>query len=156
MGVLNWLQKGGTGRTFIVESASPIEHCVANQLFGTPSNSFTHRHNGERAIKVSNSTNHLTETGEPLQNNILALFQACLLMCFCVVIKTVVTSNSETATNSKIKPNIFTPKLILRPEYGLLYEHIGQLYQGLQKYYLVIRIALPAEKDIPDAFTDYH
>ena len=40
--------------------------------------------------------------------------------------------------------------LTLRLEYGLLYEHIGQLYQGLQWYYLVIGIPLPTEKDIPD------
>ena len=30
------------------------------------------------------------------------------------------------------EPNIFTPKSILRLQYGVLYEHIGQLYQGLQ------------------------
>ena len=45
------------------------------------------------------------------------------------------------------------PKSPLRPEYGLLYEHIGQLYQGLQWYYLVIGIPLPTE-DIPNAYTD--
>ena len=42
----------------------------------------------------------------------------------------------------------------MRPKYSLLYEHIGQLYQGLQHYYLVIGIPLPTEKDIPDAYTD--
>ena len=52
------------------------------------------------------------------------------------------------------KPNIFTPQSILRPEYGVLYDHIGQLYQGLQGYYLVIGIPLPKEKDVPDAYTD--
>ena len=84
----------------------------------------------------------------------MALFQACLLMYLCVIIETITTSNGEAPTNSRIKPNIFTPKSILRPEYGLLYEHIGQLYQGLQWYYLVIGIPLPTEKDIPDAYTD--
>ena len=72
----------------------------------------------------------------------------------CVIIKTITTSNDDASTNSRIKPNIFTPKSILRPEYGLLYEHIGQLYQGLQWYYLVIGIPLPTEKNIPDAYTD--
>ena len=71
-----------------------------------------------------------------------------------MTIETITTSNGEEPTNSRIKPNIFTPKSILRPEYGLLYEHIRQLYQGLQWYYLVIRIPLPTEKDIPDAYTD--
>ena len=84
----------------------------------------------------------------------MALFQACLLMYLCVIIETITTSNGEAPTNSRIKPNIFTPKSILRLEYGLLYEHIGQLYQGLQWYYLVIGIPLPTEKDIPDAYTD--
>ena len=42
----------------------------------------------------------------------------------------------------------------MRPEYGVLYEHIGQLYQGLQRYYLVIGIPLPTERDMPDAYTD--
>ena len=84
----------------------------------------------------------------------MALFQACLLMYLCVIIERITTSNGEASTNSRIKPNIFTPKSILRPEYGLLYEHIGQLYQGLQWYYLVIGIPLPTEKDIPDAYTD--
>ena len=84
----------------------------------------------------------------------MALFQACLSMYLCVIIETITTSNGEASTNSRIKPNIFTPKSILRPEYGLLYEHIGQLYQGLQQYYLVIGIPLPTEKDIPGAYTD--
>ena len=84
----------------------------------------------------------------------MALFQACLCVYLCVIIGTVTISESETSPNSKIKPNIFTPKSILRPEYGLLYEHIGQLYQGLQRYYLVIGISLLTEKDIPDAYTD--
>ena len=84
----------------------------------------------------------------------MALFQACLVMYLCVIIKTITTTNDDASTNSRIKPNIFTPKSILRPEYGLLFEHIGQLYQGLQWYYLVIGIPLPTEKDIPDAYTD--
>ena len=60
----------------------------------------------------------------------MALFQACLWVYLCVIIGTI--TISEISPNSKIKPNIFTPKSILRPEYGLLYEHIRQLYQGLQ------------------------
>ena len=84
----------------------------------------------------------------------MALLQACLLMYLCVIVETITTSNGEISTNSRIKPNIFTPKSILRPEYGLLYEHIGQLYQELQWHYLVIGIPLPTEKDIPDAYTD--
>ena len=62
--------------------------------------------------------------------------------------------NTEVPTDFGTKPNIFTPKSILRPEYGLLYEQIGQLYQGLQQYYLVIGVPLPTERDIPDAYTD--
>ena len=84
----------------------------------------------------------------------MALFQACLWVYLCVIIGTITIGDGETSTNSKIKPNIFTPKSILQLEYGLLYEHIGQLYQGLQQYYLVIGIPLPTEKDIPDAYTD--
>ena len=84
----------------------------------------------------------------------MALFQACLLISFCVSMGLVSGNNSETTTGPKIKPNIFTPKSILRPEYGILYEHLGQLYQGLQRYYLVIGIPLPTEDDIPDAYTD--
>ena len=84
----------------------------------------------------------------------MALFQACLWVYLCVIIGTITIGDGETSTNSKIKPNIFTPKSILRPDYGLLYEHIRQLYQGLQRYYLVIGIPLLTEKDIPDAYTD--
>ena len=42
----------------------------------------------------------------------------------------------------------------MRLEYGVLYKHIGQLYQGLQWYYLVIGIPLLTDKDIPEAYTD--
>ena len=84
----------------------------------------------------------------------MALFQVCLLMIFCVSIGLTSNSDGKTTTTAKIKPNIFTPISILRPEYGILYEHLGQLYQGLQRYYLVIGIPLPTEKDIPDAYTD--
>ena len=84
----------------------------------------------------------------------MALFQACLWVYLCVIMKTITVSDGEASTSSKIKPNIFMPKSILRLEYGLLYEHIRQLYQGLQRYYLVIGIPLPTEKDIPDAYTD--
>ena len=62
----------------------------------------------------------------------MALFQACLLMYICAITGGISTITSETPTDFKTKPNIFTPKSILRPEYGLLYEHLGQLYQGLQ------------------------
>ena len=62
----------------------------------------------------------------------MALFQACLWVYLCVIMGTITIREGETLTNSKIKPNIFTSKSILRPEYGLLYEHIRQLYQGLQ------------------------
>ena len=86
----------------------------------------------------------------------MALFQACLVMYLCVIMKTITTSNDDASTNSRIKPNIFTPKSILRLEYGLLYEHIGQLYQGPQWYYLVIGIPLPTEKDILDAYMIFH
>ena len=64
------------------------------------------------------------------------------------------TITKEIPTDFKMKPNIFSPKSILRQEYGLLYEHTGQLYQGLQWYYLVIGIPFPTERDIPDAYTD--
>ena len=84
----------------------------------------------------------------------MALFQACLWVYLCVIMRTIAIIESETSPNSKIKPNIFTPKSILRLEYGLLYEHIGQLYQGLQRYYLVIGMPLLTEKDIPDAYMD--
>ena len=82
----------------------------------------------------------------------MALFQACLLVYIYVTIGKAITVNTKTPTDFRTKPNIFTPKSILRPEYGLLYEHIGQLYQGLQWYYL--GIPLPTERDIPDAYTD--
>ena len=75
-------------------------------------------------------------------------------MYVCVTIGKTSTINKEMPTDFRTKPNIFTLKSILRPEYGLLYEHIGQLYQGLQWYYLVIGILLPMERDIPDAYTD--
>ena len=84
----------------------------------------------------------------------MARFQACLIICTCVTIGKTSTITKEPPKDFKNKPNIFTPKSILRPEYGVLYEHIGQLYQGLQWYYLVIGISLPTEKDIPNAYTD--
>ena len=79
----------------------------------------------------------------------MALFQTCLLVYIYVIIGKASPINAETPTEFRTKPNIFTPKSILRPEYGLLYEHTGQLYQGLQRYYLVIGIPLPMERDIP-------
>ena len=62
----------------------------------------------------------------------MALFQACLLVYVYVTIGKALTIDTETPTDFKTKPNIFIPKSILRLEYGLLYEHIGQWYQGLQ------------------------
>ena len=84
----------------------------------------------------------------------MALFQTCLLVYIYVTIGKASPINTETPTDFRTKPNIFTPKSILRPKYGLLYEHIGQLYQGIQWYYLVIGILLPMERDIPNAYTD--
>ena len=87
----------------------------------------------------------------------MALFQACLLVYVYITIGKVMAINTEVPTDFGTKPNFFTPKSILRPEYGLLYEHIGQLYQGLQWYFLVMGIPLPTEiyiPDIPDAYTD--
>ena len=92
----------------------------------------------------------------------MALFQACLLVYVYITTGKAIAINTQVPTDFGTKPNIFTPKSILRPEYGLLYEHIGQLYQGLRWYYLVIGIPLPTERDIPDAYTevtincDYH
>ena len=84
----------------------------------------------------------------------MALFQACLLMYICITLGKTSTITEEPPKDFGNKPNIFTPKSILRPEYGVLYEHIGQLYQGLQWYCLIIGIPLPTEKDIPEAYTD--
>ena len=84
----------------------------------------------------------------------MALFQACLLVYIYVTIGKASPINTGTPTDFKTKPNIFMPKSLLRLEYGLLYEHIGQLYQGIQQYYLVIGIPLPTEEDIPNACTD--
>ena len=84
----------------------------------------------------------------------MALFQACLLIYTCIIIGKTSTITREPPEDFKNKPNVFTPKSILRQEYGILYKHIGQLYQGLQWYYLVIGIPLPTERDIPDAYTD--
>ena len=86
----------------------------------------------------------------------MALFQACLWVYLCVIMKTIIPSDGETSTNSRIKPNIFTSKSILQLEYGLLFEHIGQLYQELQRYYLVIGIPLPTEKDTPMHILIFH
>ncbi len=44
--------------------------------------------------------------------------------------------------------NIFTPKPVLRPEYGALFEHQGFLLQGLQRTYLFVAIQLPSENDL--------
>ena len=84
----------------------------------------------------------------------MALFQACPLVYVYVTIGKAITINTEAPTDFRTKPDIFTPKSLLRLEYGLFYEHIGQLYQGLQWNYLVIGIPLPTERDIPDAYTD--
>ena len=84
----------------------------------------------------------------------MALFQACLLICTCITIRKTPAITKEPPKDFKNKPNIFTPKSILRLEYGVLYKQIGQLHQGLQWYYLVIGIPLPTERNIPDAYTD--
>ena len=74
----------------------------------------------------------------------MALFQTCILILFCVIGgHTFITKKPPEGFDAK--PNIFTPQSILRPEYGVLYDHIGQLYQGLQ-YYLVIGTALLTER----------
>ncbi len=55
-------------------------------------------------------------------------------------------SRSDTNTEG----NIFVPKSVLRAEYGLLYEDVGLLYQGLQRNYLVVGVPLPNLKGITD------
>ena len=61
----------------------------------------------------------------------MALFQTCILILFYVIGgHTFITK--EPPKGFDAKPNIFTPQSILRPEYGVLYDHIGQLYEGLQ------------------------
>ena len=50
----------------------------------------------------------------------MALFQACLLVYIYITIGKVMAINTEVPTDFGTKPNIFTPKSILRPEYGLL------------------------------------
>ena len=84
----------------------------------------------------------------------MALFQACLLICICVTTGKTSTITKESPTDFKTKPNIFTPKSILRPQYGVLYGNIRHLYQELQWYYLVIGIPLPTERGIPDVYSD--
>ena len=83
----------------------------------------------------------------------MALFHTCILILFCVIGgHTFITKKPPDGFDTK--PKIFTPQSILRPEYGVLYDHIGQLYQGLQRYYLVTGIPLRTETDVPDAYTD--
>ena len=85
----------------------------------------------------------------------MAQFQAGLLIGICVTLEKTSTITKEPPKDFRNKPNIFTPKSILRLEYGVLYEHTGQLYQGLQWYYLVICIPLLTERDIPEAYTPF-
>ena len=60
----------------------------------------------------------------------IVLLVTFILMLFCVIGHTSITK--EPPKGFDAKPNIFTPQSVLRPEYGVLYDHIGQLYQGLQ------------------------
>ena len=44
---------------------------------------------------------------------------------------------------------IFKPTSILRPGYGVLFDHIGRLFHTVQTHYLSIGIHLPSKDDIP-------
>ena len=42
----------------------------------------------------------------------------------------------------------FIPKLVARPEYGMIYQHKGMLLQNLHRRYLYILIKLPNLLDL--------
>ena len=53
----------------------------------------------------------------------MALFQTCILMLFHVK-GGHISITKESPKGFDAKPNIFTPQSVLRPEYGVLYDHI--------------------------------
>ena len=46
------------------------------------------------------------------------------------------------------KKQVFVPTSFLRPQYGVLFEHVGQLSQSLDTHYIVFGIPLPTYKDL--------
>ena len=51
-------------------------------------------------------------------------------------------------TESKEDIAGFIPKLVARPEYGMIYQHKGMLLQNLHRRYLYILIKLPHLQDL--------
>ena len=45
--------------------------------------------------------------------------------------------------------NLFTPVSLARPEYGVVFEHIGDIYQNVYAHYITISLSLPTFHDIP-------
>ena len=53
------------------------------------------------------------------------------------------------ADDSIYHKTIFQPISFLSPGYGLLFEHIGTIYQSVHRQYLVVIMKLPTHNDIP-------
>ena len=53
------------------------------------------------------------------------------------------------AQDQKHPKTLFQPTSILRPGYGTLFEHVGQVYHTVQTHFLTLGIHLPSVEDIP-------
>ena len=51
--------------------------------------------------------------------------------------------------NSIYQKNLFQPTSYLNAGYGILYEHIGTVYQNVHTHYLIVSMKIPTHKDIP-------
>lgn len=48
------------------------------------------------------------------------------------------------------RKNLFQPTSYLNAGYGILYEHIGTVYQSVHTHYLIVGMKIPSYKDIPE------
>ena len=52
-------------------------------------------------------------------------------------------------TRDKAPKHLFQPTSFLNPGYGVLFEHIGQLYQSVYKHYLIVGLKIPTLQHMP-------
>ena len=58
--------------------------------------------------------------------------------------------NERLHNRAPSKP-IFKPTSILRPGYGVLFDHIGRIFHAVQTHYLSLGVFIPSHPDIPEA-----
>lgn len=86
--------------------------------------------------------------------NKFLLYYLLLYPQYCFAFDHVTIVNEDTIDkeydSTMYKENLFQPTSYLNAGYGMLFEHIGTVYQSVHTHYLIVGVKIPTHKDIPD------